>query len=247
MLLDYAHITPSSELTDLKREPTIRGELKLPEKAATYSNLYWYLITKRCIDKEIVYKLTNEKKIFQDIKRNCVFVAFDKDNKPRYASARGTGVQNFKGDLVNSDKSYPFEMKGSNARLFVFEAPIDAMSHATLLKKAGVDWKIDNRISLGGLSEAALDRYLSENLHIKQIVFGLDNDFEARHPITKELTNHGQEAVKRMAAKYSVKGYDVKRILPHMPYKDFNAELTARSQEEMLENTKEDMTCEPSA
>ncbi|HWQ42409.1 MAG TPA: hypothetical protein VN456_10305 [Desulfosporosinus sp.] len=54
------------------------------------------------------------------------------------------------------------------------------MSHATLAKMHGLDWKQDHRISLGCTWDGALERYMKDHPEIKKIVFALDNDFDAR-------------------------------------------------------------------
>jgi len=209
--------------------------------------MYAYLMKKRCIDKEVVYALQAQKKIYQDSRRNCVFVAYDNDGKAQYASTRGTSDKQYRGDVLNSNKSFGFDMPGKNNKLYVFESPIDAMSHATLTKFMHKDWKEDNRLSLGGLTDLALDRYLKEHPHIKQIIFCLDNDYKATHPLTGELQNHGQIATRRMAAKYSKQGYDVKRILPTMPYKDFNEQLVSFVQRQQQQADEQDIDCEVAA
>ena len=111
-------------------------------------------------------------------------------------------------------------MPGKSNKVYVFESPIDAMSHATFFKLQNEDWKKDSRLSLGGLADLALDRYLAEHPSVTQVIFCLDNDY-------KETENHGQLAVRRMALKYSKQGYEVKKQVPQLPYKDFNEQLVA--------------------
>ena len=90
LLLDYAHITPASELHRYEKKIEEKRDMILPEKDKTFNNMYAYLMKKRCIDKEVVYALQAQKKIYQDSRRNCVFVAYDNDGKAQYASMRGT-------------------------------------------------------------------------------------------------------------------------------------------------------------
>jgi len=59
---------------------------------------------------------------------------------------------------------------------FVFDAPIDALSHATLCKMKKQDYTQDHRISLGCLGEAALMQYLEDRPDIRNVVLCLDND-----------------------------------------------------------------------
>ena len=58
----------------------------------------------------------------------------------------------------------------------VFEAPIDALSHATLQEIEG--WKWDGyRLSLGGTSPVALTAFLNRHPEIRRVNLYMDNDF----------------------------------------------------------------------
>ncbi len=42
--------------------------------------------------------------------KNCVFVGYDKENKPRYAGLRGTNTNSsFKGEVEGSQKKFFFQ------------------------------------------------------------------------------------------------------------------------------------------
>lgn len=86
----------------------------------------------------------------------CVFVGKDNAGKAKFACMRGiTG--NLKKDVYGSDKEfsfcYPPQNPGSR-HVAVFEAPIDALSHATLQELEGWKWN-GYRLSLGGTSHVA--------------------------------------------------------------------------------------------
>ena len=117
----------------------------------------------------------------------------------------------FRQDVLNSDKSYGFHMNAKSTKVFVFESPIDALSHATLYKIQNKDWQKDCRVSLGGTSEKALNRLLSENKSITLIEFCLDND-EA-----------GIKTSSKLSEMYLKQGYTVKISPPK--YKDYNEDL----------------------
>jgi hypothetical protein len=203
-----------------------KGEMVLPDKAQNYKRVYWYLCTARGIDPEIVSKLMKEKKIYQQADRgNCVFVGYDENEVPKYCSKRGTSPEKpYKGDQDNSDKGYPFSMAGTSNRLYVLESPIDVMSHAALSKMHSIDYMQDHRISLGCLSDKALEWYLKQHPEIKQIIFALDNDVDGKASDGSPC-NHGQEAAQKFCAKYEELGYDTAAQTPTA--KDFNEDLTA--------------------
>lgn len=223
------------------REPSIakepRGELILPQKAKSFKQAVAYLVKTRGIDKDIVYRLIEEKKIFQSTSyNNCCFVGYDRDNKARYCSMRGTITgSSFKKDAENSDKGYPFHIAGKSSRVYTCESPIDAMSHATLTKLHGMDWTKDHRISTGCLSNKALDYFLQEHPEIKEIVFCFDNDIDGKLP-DGTPRNHGQVMAQKYSDLYAARGYRVFIQTPRN--KDFNLDLLAfRAMQSNLERS----------
>ena len=84
----------------------------------------------------------------------------------------------YKGDCENSDKNFGFRINSQNNcdKVCVFESAIDLITHATISKHLGKDWKDINRVSLGCLSFKAMDNFLKDNNHIKEINLFLDND-----------------------------------------------------------------------
>ena len=198
----------------------------LPDKAQNFKRVYWYLVSVRGVDSQIVSALMNEKKVYQEAEfGNAVFVGYDRDGTARYCSMRSTYPNSkFKRDADNSDKSYPFFIEGKSDLAIITEAPIDLMSHATLTKMFGnTDWRQDHRLSVGCLSMAALDRYLEWHPEIKKLVFALDNDYLARNQ-KGELANWGQLAAERAIKAYSEKGYKCALHTPRL--NDFNTDLT---------------------
>ena len=147
---------------------------------------------------------------------NCVFVGYNKEGFPAYASVRTTLTdKKFRGDAVGSDKSVGFSIKGfDKKKVYVFEAPIDLLSHATLenIKHSNSrEWLNSTRLSLGGVSDKALKQFLSDYDEIEEIVFCLDND------------PAGIEAAEKYIKKYSDMGYIVSSAPPYC--KDYNEEL----------------------
>ena len=66
----------------------------------------------------------------------------------------------FRQDVENSDKTYGFIMEGRSNRVYEFEAHHRRMSHATLCKLNGIDWRKDHRVSEGCLSDKALALFI---------------------------------------------------------------------------------------
>jgi hypothetical protein len=127
-----------------RRETQLQKTLILPEKAGITLRLYDYLCVKRGIAGGIVNMLIQKEKLYEDRRGNVVFVGHDGQGTARFASLRGTRG-GFRGDCAGSDKRYGFNMAFSpSERLYVFESPIDTMSHASLENAAAGDknaWK----------------------------------------------------------------------------------------------------------
>lgn len=58
----------------------------------------------------------------------------------------------------------------------MFEAPIDALSHATLAARRGEHWRDRHRLTLAGDSLIALRQFLADHPNITTIDICTDND-----------------------------------------------------------------------
>ena len=199
-----------------RRETPPPKTLILPEEKGISLRLYDYLCMKRGIDSDIVHSLIQRKMLYEDKRGNVVFVGYDEQGAARFASLRGTYGE-FRGDCSGSDKRYGFAVAACapSERLYIFESPIDAMSHASIeniLRGSDDAWERQSRLSLAGVTDAAFPKYLEMHPQTKKLVFSLDKDAS------------GIKAAETMARKYSDKGYQT-RIEPPLK-KDYNDELT---------------------
>ena len=166
--------------------------LLLPDKSASNRVIYRYL-SGRGIDRELIDLCVAEGRIFESLPyHNVVFVGFDKENKPRYASYRATGSMRILGDCSGSDKHYSFRLANSESNtVHIFECPIDLLSYATLLKMRGYDYRRFNLLSLAGIYSpnkekelvkvpVALVNYLHEHPHTQKIAIHFDSDSKGR-------------------------------------------------------------------
>lgn len=170
---------------------------------------------------------------------NCVFCGYNEKGEMKYAAMRSVRQNSsFRQDAVGSDKQYGFTMEGTSNELYVFEAPIDAMSHATLFKLEGIDWKRDSRISMGGLSDLALEQYLKTHTDIKKIHFCLDNDEAGKNKIYGVYDEiKGEQTIKSLKGKYEKMGYEIYVDLPVT--KDYNNDLQIYLDEQSAEDDDE--------
>lgn len=155
-----------------------------PSKVAAY-------LTGRGIDRAIVDECVQAGTLYESRRKgysNAVFVGRDQGGVPRYAALRGCGG-GFRGEIEGSDKRFSFRLYGNpaNPEAHVFEAAIDALSYATMLKMRGRGWRAENLVSLGGVPPvtsrpgkesvpAALAQYLADNPGTATLRLHLDND-----------------------------------------------------------------------
>jgi len=124
---------------------------------------------------------------------NAVFIGFDPQGVPKYATLRGTSGRRYMGDANGSDKHYSFSIpaRGKSSKLHLFESAIDLLSYGTLELLSGRDWRKDCYLSLAGIYRpkknidestppAALVQYLKDFPNINEIALHLDNDAPGR-------------------------------------------------------------------
>lgn len=222
------------ELTDPRkvfhREAPLKKErqsMELPPKAENNSRVYAYLIKTRGLDREVVDGCVKDGSIYQSYENwnkggksfytnNCIFVGHDENGEIKYASQRSLNDDSgfvFRADVVNSDKSYGFRLEGKKDAewLRVCEAPIDVLSVASIAKLHGNTFDDEHIISLAGVSDKAIDKFLGTHDKIKVINISLDND------------EPGRAAGERIKEKYTELGYKVVESYPKE--KDYNLEL----------------------
>ena len=171
-----------------QEQPKPRRPAKLflpwPKKCAT--GLFTYLrkrgistkVIERCIELGLLYQGSYKpKKDEAKYIPVCVFTGTDETGKVRFACMRGI-YETLKKDVYGSDKAYSFCLppeQAHSSQVAVFEAPIDALSHATLQEIDGWKWN-GYRISLGGTSPVALIAFLERHPEIRRVTLHMDND-----------------------------------------------------------------------
>ena len=162
----------------IKSKPE-RPAFSLPKKAENNDNLIRYLCSRE-ISSGVIQEAINDGNLYESRywgSSACVFVGRDANGEPRFSAIRGIGTD-IKKDVAGSDKSYSFSLPAQNPfskTLWVFESPIDALSHRTLGEFEG--WEQGgHRLSLGGTSHVALESFLDRHREIKHVVLHLDGD-----------------------------------------------------------------------
>lgn len=166
---------------------------ELPAKAENFKRLFAYLCGVRGLSSDIIRRLIREKRLYESaeeirskttgktwVAHNAVFVGLDENGKARSAFLRGMNTYGkpFKHDVESSEVEFPFCVPGFvGARtVAVFEAAIDAISHATLAMLSGEDYRTIDRIALDCTWAEPLMVYLGSHPTVREIRLCLDND-----------------------------------------------------------------------
>ena len=202
-------------------------KLIMPEKDSSNDAIKHYLVAERGISVDIIDYFIEEGTLYQEKEHKSVcFVGRDKEGNPRIVNVRGI-YSKFQSTCTGSDRSYGFELSpGIKTSVHIFEAPIDLLSYAEVIRRSGYDFTKFNMLSLSGIYASAknmsdskkpkcLERYLNDHPETDTIYVHFDND-EA-----------GKNAAKAVSYLY---GDNLKVIVQHPPgeYKDVNDFIRGR-------------------
>lgn len=186
-----ATITPPAQSKVQKSiEPK---KLLLPKKNENNDRVIAYLMG-RGIHSDIIDYCIRTGRLYESRDyHNAVFVGFDRQGTPQYATLRGTTNRRYMGEANGSNKHFSFSIPTSKqcCRLNLFESAIDLLSYGTLKLLSDRDWQLENCLSLAGIYRpkknieestppAALMQYLKDFSYIEDIVLHLDNDIPGR-------------------------------------------------------------------
>ena len=145
-------------------------------------------VLRYCVGSGILYQTT------RGSYRNCVFVGKDEHGVARCAFQRGC-QGTFRGDVSGSQKQYGFLISAEDPEcdtVEIYEAPIDAMSGATIRQyKHDRPWRSVNYLALGGLNHQPIDYFLAHHPAVKTAVLCFDRDEPGRNfagTVAKKLT-----------------------------------------------------------
>ena len=202
--------------------PTEPKPFALPAPYDNMRRVYAYLMRQRHIDREVITGFVREKLLYEDVHHNCVFVGLDDSGEAKHAHIRSTNSQGkiFRINIEGSESIHSFHKNGTDKSLYVFEAPIDLLSHITLYPYG---WLEHSYVACCGTSIQPVLERLRQNPKLDTVYLCLDND------------DAGNEACDRMRDALEDMGLDVERRTPHR--KDWNDDLCAK-----FEKHKEDAT-----
>lgn len=168
-------------------------------------------VLRYCISNGILYQTTRGNY------RNCVFVGKAENGVPRSAFQRGC-QGSFRGDVAGSQKQYGFLIPAESENcdtVEIYEAPIDAMSGATLRQyKHDSPWRSVHYLALGGLNHQPIDYFLQQHPEVKRVSLCFDRD------------DPGRNFTKIVAKRLAERGYIIQDTPPAIG-KDYNDYLLA--------------------
>lgn len=213
---------PKAAPAPAKQEASAPKTFALPEASSSMRRMYAYLMRQRHISREVITEFVREKLLYEDSHHNCVFVGLDADGIIKHAHLRSTNSEGraFRMNVEGSESIHSFHKDGTDKSLYVFEAPIDLMSHMTLYPYG---WLEHSYVACCGTSIQPVLERLRQNPKLDMVYLCLDND-EA-----------GEEACDRMMEALQELDVDVERLRPEG--KDWNDDLCVKSQKQKMEDT----------
>ena len=185
----------------------------LPEPYGTMRRMYAYLMRQRHIDREFISYFVHEKLLYEDKHHNCVFVGVDGSGEAKHAHIRSTNSEGrvFRMNIESSASEHCFHKDGTDKSLYVFEAPIDLLSHITLYPYG---WQEHSYVACCGTSIQPVLERLRQNPKLDTVYLCLDND------------DAGNDASDRMMDTLEDMGLEAERFCPVR--KDWNDDLCAK-------------------
>ena len=217
MLLNEMELVPFQQARAAAEESSRTHDFTLPrpDKNAQVATAYLMhrgispKVLRYCVDSGILYQTTRGNY------RNCVFVGKDEGCVPRSAFQRGC-QGTYRGDVTGSQKKYGFLMQAENPdcdTVELYEAPIDAMSGATLRQYTDIGkWRSVHYLARGGLNYLPIDYFLQQHPQVKNVVLCFDRD------------EPGLRFAETVAQRLAERGFNVEKRLPAVG-KDYNESL----------------------
>ena len=217
MLLNEMELIPFQQVRAATVESSRTHDFTLPRPDKNAQAATAYLMHRGISPKVLRYCL-NEGILYQTTRgnyRNCVFVGKDEGGVPRSAFQRGC-QGTYRGDVTGSQKKYGFLMQAENLdcdTVELYEAPIDAMSGATLRQYTDIGkWRSVHYLALGGLNYLPIDYCLQQHPQVKNVVLCFDRD------------EPGLRFADTVARRLAERGFNVEKRLPAVG-KDYNESL----------------------
>lgn len=172
---NYAPMTHQKKIPDLKNEKLeVKKTLVMPAKDKDNNAVLKYLIG-RGISETIIKYFIELKMLYQDKRRNCVFVSALND----FACIRSTGQKKFLTDCQGCNYEHGFFFKASDdaKHLIVAESVINIMSIMTMFEMERKNYKKYAYLATSGTNKIqSLNNHLKEQQQIECVWLCNDRD-----------------------------------------------------------------------
>lgn len=174
-----------------KKTSTISHSFSLPVKVPNSDEVVRYLCGVRKLDRELVAAFIQRGLLYQDDRRNCVFVSPDKT----FACLRSTGKKKFVRDVEGSNYDNCFFFMDDSVvvpkSIIVTESVIDMMSVMTYVRSRTLflkNYKDKAYLALSGTNKMhSLFNHLSKHPTVTTVVFALDKDKAGQKAVTNAV------------------------------------------------------------
>lgn len=229
-------------------EPTARAEFKLPPKADNPAHVAAYLHKTRGIDSKTISEILERGLLYEEKSafHNAIFVGVNKDGERDFANHHTTlPSSKFKGDISGSNEKTGWYVENNSDKLYVTEAPIDAMSLMSVKRMDGEN--PDDVNYLATCSTAKLNilyNRLIDSPNIKTVVFAMDKDDPGQKAIQTAVNTISQKFPDITCKKYELPVEGGKDVNDYLQYRNGQAKSPKKPEQQNKVLTQEPISPE---
>lgn len=224
-------------------ESTARAEFKLPPKAENPAHVAAYLHKTRGIDSKTISEILERGLLYEEKSsfHNAIFVGVNKDGERDFANHHTTlPSSKFKGDVGGSNEKTGWYVENNSDKLYVTEAPIDAMSLMSVKRMDGEN--PDDANYLATCSTAKLNilyNRLIDSPNIKTVVFAMDKDDPGQKAIQTAVNTISQKFPDITCKKYELPVEGGKDVNDYLQYRNSQAKSPKKPEQQNKALTQE--------
>lgn len=227
---------------------TAQGEFKLPPKADNPAHVAAYLHKTRGIDSKTISEILGRGLLYEEKSsfHNAIFVGVNKDGERDFANHHTTlPGSKFKGDVSGSNEKTGWYVENNSDKLYVTEAPIDAMSLMSVKRMDGEN--PDDANYLATCSTAKLNilyNRLIDSPNIKTVVFAMDKDDPGQKAIQTAVNTISKKFPDITCKKYELPVEGGKDVNDYLQYRNGQAKSPKKPEQQNKALTQEPISPE---
>lgn len=204
----------------------------LPDADENNRRIYAYLTKTRKIYPEIVQLFLDRNIVYQEKQhKNCVFVGYDENKKPVYATERGSlPNRRFMHEIEGSSDEYGVLFENEGAKVLVItESVPDMMAFMCINYKNHLHEKY-NFLSINSIyKKNSIFCYLKKHPEIEDVIIGLDND------------KFGREEKDKIVERLKKEFKKISTLVVYPTQKDWNDDLIQKVKENQELNKQDEL------